>query len=121
MAESQPFELDPAALQEIADRLGHAVATRILEVLKEQGFSPQAARQTEWLDALEVARRLGVSREWVYEHAEELGATRLGSGRRPRLRFPERSFARPPAASAPVPEPAPVPARTAGLIPIHHD
>jgi hypothetical protein len=94
MAESQPFELDPAALQEIADRLSNAVATRILEVLKDQGFSPQAARQTEWLDALEVARRLGVSHEWVYEHAEELGATRLGSGRRPRLRFPERSLAR---------------------------
>lgn len=118
MAESQPFELDPAALQEIADRLSHAVAARVLEVLKEQGFSPQAAQQTEWLDALEVARRLGVSREWVYEHAEELGATRLGSGRRPRLRFPERSLAGPPAASAP--QPAPVPARTAGLIPIHH-
>jgi hypothetical protein len=36
----------------------------------------------------EVARRLGVSREWVYEHAEELGASRIGTGSRPRLRFP---------------------------------
>jgi hypothetical protein len=121
MPRSQPFELDPAAFQEIADRLSNAVAARIVEVLNEQGFSSQPARQTEWLDALEVARRLGVSREWVYEHAEELGATRLGSGRRPRLRFPERSLGRPPAESAPVPQPAPVPARTAGLIPIHPD
>jgi predicted DNA-binding transcriptional regulator AlpA len=121
MARSQPFELDPAAFQEIADRLSTAVAARIIEVLNEQGLSPQPARQTKWLDALEVARRLGVSREWVYEHAEELGATRLGSGRRPRLRFPERGLAGPPAASTPVPQPTPGRARTPGLIPIHHD
>jgi hypothetical protein len=119
MARSLPFELDQAALQEIADRLSNAVATRVIEILNEQGFGPQPARQAEWLDALEVARRLGVSREWVYEHAEELGAARLGSGRRPRLRFPERSLGRPPAESAPVSQPAPGPARTAGLIPIH--
>jgi predicted DNA-binding transcriptional regulator AlpA len=121
MARSQPFEFDPAAFQKIADRLSTVVAARVIEILNDQGFSPQPPRQTEWLDALEVARRLGVSREWVYEHAEELGAARLGSGRRPRLRFPERSLGRPPAESAPVPQPAPVPARTAGLIPIHPD
>jgi hypothetical protein len=39
------------------------------------------------LDAAAVARMLGVTRGWVYEHAGELGATRLGSGARPRLRF----------------------------------
>ena len=121
MPRSQPFELDPAAFQEIADRLSNAVAVRIVEVLTEHGFSSHLARQTEWLDAQEVARRLGVSREWVYEHAQELGATRLGSGRRPRLRFPERSLGRPDTESAPVLQPARVPARTAGLIPIHPD
>jgi hypothetical protein len=30
---------------------------------------------------------LGVSRQWVYEHAEELGGQRIGSGKRPRWRF----------------------------------
>jgi hypothetical protein len=30
---------------------------------------------------------LGVDREWVYEHADQLGAVRLGEGPRPRLRF----------------------------------
>jgi hypothetical protein len=39
------------------------------------------------LDAAAVARMLGVTRGWVYEHAAELGAIRLGAGSRPRLRF----------------------------------
>lgn len=39
------------------------------------------------LTAAEVARWWGVDRSWVYNHAAELGARRLGSGRRPRLRF----------------------------------
>jgi hypothetical protein len=39
------------------------------------------------IDAADVARMLGVTRGWVYEHATELGAIRLGSGTRPRLRF----------------------------------
>jgi predicted DNA-binding transcriptional regulator AlpA len=121
MDRSQPFEVDPAALQEIAERLSNAIAARIIDVLNQQGFSGQPARQTEWLDALEVARRLGVSREWVYEHAAELGATRLGSGRRPRLRFPERALGRPAAEPARVAQPASVPSRAAGLIPIHPD
>ena len=44
-------------------------------------------RRGELVDASEVARRFGVSRGWVYEHAGELGALRLGGGPRPRLRF----------------------------------
>lgn len=39
------------------------------------------------VDATAVASYLGVQREWVYEHADELGALRLGSGPRARLRF----------------------------------
>jgi hypothetical protein len=39
------------------------------------------------LDAATVARQLGRSRAWVYEHASELGAIRLGGGERPRLGF----------------------------------
>jgi len=41
----------------------------------------------ELIDATEVARRLDVDRTWVYERADELGAIRLGDGKRPRLRF----------------------------------
>jgi hypothetical protein len=39
------------------------------------------------VDAAAVAAMLGVTRGWVYEHATELGAVRLGAGTRPRLRF----------------------------------
>jgi hypothetical protein len=37
--------------------------------------------------AAEVARWCGVERSWVYAHAEELGARKIGTGERPRLRF----------------------------------
>jgi hypothetical protein len=43
--------------------------------------------EREFLDASALARVLGVDRQWVYEHQEQLGAIRLGNGRRPRLRF----------------------------------
>jgi hypothetical protein len=39
------------------------------------------------VDVATVADYLAVSSGWVYEHADELGARRLGSGPRARLRF----------------------------------
>lgn len=39
------------------------------------------------VDAVTVAAYLRVSRGYVYEHADELGCRRLGSGPRARLRF----------------------------------
>ena len=39
------------------------------------------------VDAATVARVLGVERDWVYRRAARLGARRLGSGQRARLRF----------------------------------
>lgn len=41
----------------------------------------------ELIDAAELARRIGRSREFVYDHAAVLGAVRLGDGERPRLAF----------------------------------
>jgi hypothetical protein len=46
-----------------------------------------AAGRTALVDAATLAAELGVSREWVYEHRDELGAIPLGKGSRPRLRF----------------------------------
>ena len=57
-----------------------AVAQRVAELVR----SPEAV---QFIDAVEVSHRFGVSREYVYEHADELGAVRLGEGSRPRLRF----------------------------------
>ena len=39
------------------------------------------------VDVKMVAEYLGVSAAWVYEHADELGARRLGKGPKARLRF----------------------------------
>jgi hypothetical protein len=40
-----------------------------------------------FVDAACVARHLGVERDFVYEHAAQLGAHRLGAGPKARLRF----------------------------------
>jgi hypothetical protein len=58
-----------------------AIAERVAGLLRADGWGESL------VDAEELARRHGVSRSFVYEHAEELGAIRLGSGARPRLRF----------------------------------
>ncbi len=72
---SGPLRLDEATIDAIAQR----VANRLLAA------NPEAPAGL--IDAAEVARRHGVTRSWVYEHAERLGAVRLGSGARARLRF----------------------------------
>jgi hypothetical protein len=60
-----------------------AIARRVVELLGEKAAPPRS----ELVDAAELAGRLGVERAWVYTHAIQLGAIRLGTGRRPRLRF----------------------------------
>lgn len=60
------------------------LALRVAELLEQRG----ARRATGGLvDGAELARRLGTDRSWVYSHAEELGAIRLGTGPKARLRF----------------------------------
>ena len=48
--------------------------------------TPEDARE-RLVDAAAVAEFLAVSRDYVYAHAAELGARRLGTGPRARLRF----------------------------------
>jgi hypothetical protein len=67
-----PVQLAPESVE--------AIAQRVAELVRD----PTAV---QFIDAAEVARRFGVSREWVYAHAEELGAVRVGDGPRPRWRF----------------------------------
>ncbi len=61
-----------------------ALANRLAELLAPR--EPQLPR-ARLITAEEVARWWGIGRRWVYDHADELGARRLGGGRRPRLRF----------------------------------
>jgi len=78
------------------------------------------------VDAATLARRFGLGRDWVYAHASELGAVRLGSGARPRLRFDveqvARALAAPAVTSTDTPERRPARRRaptSGGLLPIH--
>ena len=59
-----------------------AIAQRVAELLGARGCT----RAVRYVDAAELARVLGVERDWVYAHARPLGAIRLG-GPHGRLRF----------------------------------
>ncbi|WP_037497651.1 hypothetical protein [Solirubrobacter soli] len=59
-----------------------AVARRVAELLRASTSATEPL-----VDAAELARILGVDRDWVYAHARRLGAVRLGDGPKARLRF----------------------------------
>ncbi len=60
-----------------------AIARRVVELLEcREGLR----REPRYVDAATLARELGVERDWIYSHAEQLGAIRLGSPNG-RLRF----------------------------------
>lgn len=65
------------------------IARRVVEILERQGL-----QKRELVDAAELARRFGIERSWVYTHAIELGAVKLGDGAKPRLRFDPEIAAR---------------------------
>ena len=71
------LRLHPDDIAQIAD----AVASSVIDAL----VAP--AQPTKLVDAKTLATLLGVSRDLIYERAEELGAVRLGDGPRARLRF----------------------------------
>jgi hypothetical protein len=104
-----------------------AIARRVVELLERRGVL-----RRELVDASELARRFGIERSWVYSHAIELGAVKLGTGPKPRLRFDpeiaarvlrrvdERSAADPPARSGErAGQPQPDRKAEVRLLPIH--
>jgi hypothetical protein len=71
-----------------------ALATRLAQILAGAEPPPSSPERGRLISAEEVSRWWGVGRRWVYDHAEQLGARRLGAGRRPRLRFDPEEVAR---------------------------
>ena len=58
-----------------------AIASRVVELLRDE------ARLGHHVDTPAIATMLGVSDDWVREHAAELGAVRIGDGPKGALRF----------------------------------
>lgn len=82
--------LDHEDIEAIAERAAHHLVG-LLDLLE----LPSPRRREALIDASEVARLTGRTRQWVYDHQGELGAIRLGSGPKPRLGFdPQRVLAR---------------------------
>lgn len=71
----------PADVRILAEVLADVLAERGLVVTAHTTQTPRV------LDAAQVADLLGRDRQWVYAHAEELGAFRYGDGPRARLGF----------------------------------
>ncbi len=106
---------------ELTAEIVEAIARRTAElVLAELSAGPAPDAPGRGLvDAATLAEHLGVARDFVYEHADALGAVRLGDGPRARLRFDvERATAAVAATRDPEPPPASPtrrrPARPAG-------
>lgn len=83
-----PIEM-PSARIKLDPEATEAIAQRVVELLERQGL-----QRRELVDAAELARRFGIERSWVYSHAIELGAAKLGGGAKPRLRFDPEVAAR---------------------------
>jgi len=63
------------------------LAHRVAELLRSAPTAPAAPPRQRLMTAAEVAQWWGIERSWVYAHAEQLGARKIGAGERPRLRF----------------------------------
>lgn len=67
---SARIKLDPQATE--------AIARKVVELLEKRGL-----QRRDLVDAAELAKRFGIERSWVYSHAIELGAIKVGSGQSP--------------------------------------
>jgi hypothetical protein len=68
-------------VERVSERLCEQVRTALAGTVKDSHSTGAL------LSASALAEALGLSRSWVYEHADELGAMRIGSGSKARLRF----------------------------------
>lgn len=80
-AGTAPAELEAMLTERDVEAIADATARKVLEAMREP------TRTFGLVDARELAKSLGVSPHFVYAHATELGAMRLGSCPKARVRF----------------------------------
>ena len=83
MSAERSNEADPSLVD--------AVARRVVELLREEGAVSREGPRL--LTVAAVSEQFGVSTDWLYANAGRLGAIRLGSGPRARLRFDRATIA----------------------------
>lgn len=104
---SAPVRLDEASIEAVAQRVVEMLSTDSAEASKRPADSAGETKgKPALLDTAATAERFAVSTEYLYAHADRLGAKRLGDGPKARLRFDptvveERLAADRPAQSAP--------------------
>jgi hypothetical protein len=79
------------------DRLADVrlIAEAVADVLVERGLVvPETRSAARVMSAAQVAATLGRNRQWVYDHASELGGFRYGAGPKARLGFEAGAVAR---------------------------
>ena len=83
MARRVAVDLTPQAVEQVASR----VAQMLQRQQQQSAEIPGAKEQQGFLNVAQLARHLGLNPAWIYEHADELGAIRIGDGPKARIRF----------------------------------
>jgi hypothetical protein len=60
---------------------------QLLHRQQQRQDQDEARQELGMLTVAQLAQHLKLNRAWVYEHADELGATRIGHGPKARIRF----------------------------------
>lgn len=82
MARRVAVDLTPQAVEQVVTRVA-----QLLHRQQEDRERQRVSEPTGMLTVSELAQHLHLNRAWVYEHADELGAIRVGNGPKARLRF----------------------------------
>jgi hypothetical protein len=75
-------DLTPQAVEQVAARVA-----QLLHLQQQNQEQDQPRDPVGMLTVSQLANHLHLNRAWVYEHADELGAIRIGSGPKARIRF----------------------------------
>ena len=82
-------QLDPAAIDEIADRPSDPIAERVIDALTEERTTPEACTDSASLDSRQVAQPPTTGCDPGCKHAREPSGAIIGSAPRLRQHFPE--------------------------------